>query len=175
MEVIQSFTIDHTHLKPGIYVSREDEGFTTFDLRITEPNKEPAVAPAAMHSLEHLMATWFRNSEAKDDVVYVGPMGCLTGMYIIMKDQGPSAEGQKSGTYTVDDMRRLTIACLQWILTQDEVPATRPEACGNYLLHDLPMCKWEAARYLDRLQHDFHCEYTKLQITLDDGRVFADA
>ena len=72
MEVIQSFTIDHTHLKPGIYVSREDKGFTTFDLRITEPNKEPAVAPAAMHSLEHLMATWFRNSEAKDDVVYVG-------------------------------------------------------------------------------------------------------
>jgi S-ribosylhomocysteine lyase len=175
MEVIQSFTIDHTRLKPGIYVSREDEGFTTFDLRITEPNKEPAVAPAAMHSLEHLMATWFRNSEAKDDVVYVGPMGCLTGMYIIMKDHGPSAEGQKSGTYTVDAMRRLTIECLQWILTQDEVPATRPEACGNYLLHDLPMCKWEAARYLDRLQNDFHSEYTKLQITLDDGRVFADA
>ena len=81
MEVIQSFTIDHTHLKPGIYVSRQDNGFTTFDLRITEPNHEPAVAPAAMHSLEHLMATWFRNSQAKADVVYVGPMGCLTGMY----------------------------------------------------------------------------------------------
>ena len=84
MEVIQSFTIDHTHLKPGIYVSREDNGFTTFDLRITEPNKEPAIAPGAMHSMEHLMATWFRNSRVKDDVVYVGPMGCLTGMYIIM-------------------------------------------------------------------------------------------
>ena len=152
MEVIQSFTIDHTHLKPGIYVSRVDRGFTTFDLRITEPNQEPAMAPAAIHSLEHLMATWFRNSEAKDDVVYVGPMGCLT-----------------------EDMRRLTIECLQWILTQTEVPATRPEACGNYLLHDLPMCKWESARYLDRLQHDFHCEYTKLQVTLDDGKVFADA
>ena len=98
MEVIQSFTIDHTRLKPGIYVSREDRGFTTFDLRITKPNKEPAVAPAAMHSIEHLMATWFRNSEVKDDVVYVGPMGCLTGMYIIM-----------TGSYTVEDMRRLTI------------------------------------------------------------------
>ena len=164
MEVIQSFTIDHTRLKPGIYVSREDKGFTTYDLRITEPNKEPAVAPAAMHSLEHLMATWFRNSEAKDDVVYVGPMGCLTGMYVIM-----------TGNYTVEDMRRLTIDCLRWILDQDEVPATRPEACGNYLLHDLPMCKWESARYLDRLQHDFHCEYAKLEIVLDDGKVFADA
>ena len=131
MEVIQSFTIDHTQLKPGIYVSREDKGFTTFDLRITEPNKEPAVAPAAMHSM--------------------------------------------TGSYTVEDMRRLTIECLKWILTQNEVPATRPEACGNYLLHDLPMCKWESARYLDRLQNDFHSEYTKLQITLDDGKVFADA
>ena len=138
MEVIQSFTIDHTRLKPGIYVSREDKGFTTYDLRITEPNK--------------------------DDVVNVGPMGCLTGMYIIM-----------TGNYTVEDMRRLTIECLQWILEQDEVPATRPEACGNYLLHDLPMCKWESARYLDRLQHDFHSEYAKLQIILDDGKVFADA
>ena len=111
MEVIQSFTIDHTHLKPGIYVSREDKGFTTYDLRITEPNKEPAMAPAAIHSLEHLMATWFRNSRVKDDVVYVGPMGCLTGMYIIM-----------TGTYTVEDMRQLTIECLEWILTQTEVP-----------------------------------------------------
>ena len=94
MEVIQSFTIDHTQLQPGIYVSREDKGFTTFDLRITEPNHEPAVAPAAMHSMEHLMATWFRNSEVKDDVVYVGPMGCLTGMYIVM-----------TGNYSVEDMR----------------------------------------------------------------------
>ena len=132
MEVIQSFTIDHTHLKPGIYVSRVDQGFTTFDLRITEPNKEPAVAPAAIHSIEHLMATWFRNSQAKDDVVYVGPMGCLTGMYIIM-----------TGAYTVEDMRQLTIACLEWILTQKEVHAATPETCGKYLLHDLTVWKWE--------------------------------
>ena len=175
MEVIQSFTIDHTQLKPGIYVSREAKGFTTFDLRITEPNKEPAIAPAVIHSLEHLMATWFRNSEVKDDVVYVGPMGCLTGMYIIMKDNGSTIEGRESGTYSVEDIRRLTIRCLQWILTQTEVPATQPQACGNYLLHDLPMCKWESARYLDRLEHDFHSEYTKLQVTLEDGKVFADA
>ena len=164
MEVIQSFTIDHTNLKPGIYISREDKGFTTFDLRITEPNREPAVASAAMHSLEHLMATWFRNSEVKNDVVYVGPMGCLTGMYIIM-----------TGENSVVDMRQLTIRCLQWIHAQTEVPATQPETCGNYLLHDLPMCKWESARYLNRLKHDFHCEYTKLTVTLENGKVFADA
>ena len=80
-----------------------------------------------------------------------------------------------TGNYSVEDMRRLTIECLRWILTQKVVPATEPQACGNYLLHDLPMCHWESKRYLDRLEHDFHCEYTKLQITLDDGKVFADA
>ena len=117
MEVIQSFTIDHTHLKPGIYVSRVDKGFTTFDLRITEPNKEPAVAPAAIHSIEHLMATWFRNSRAKDDVVYVGPMGCLTGMYIIM-----------TGNYSVEDMRQLTMECLEWIRMKYPPPVPRPAA-----------------------------------------------
>ena len=96
--------------------------------------------------------------------MYVGPMGCLTGMYIIM-----------TGTYSVEDMRQLTIECLEWILTQKEVPATTPETCGNYLLHDLPMCHWECRRYLDRLKNDFHSEYKKLQITLSDGRQFADA
>ena len=118
MEVIKSFTIDHTHLKPGIYVSREDKGFTTFDLRITEPNQEPAMAPAAIHSLEHLMATWFRNSEAKEDVVYVGPMGCLTGMYIIM-----------TGNYSVEDMRRLTMECLKWMRCLQPNPKAAETIC----------------------------------------------
>ena len=140
MEVIQSFTIDHTRLKPGIYVSREDPEFITFDLRITEPNKEPTLSPATMHSLEHLMATWFRNSRVKADVIYVGPMGCLTGMYVIMK-RG----------YSVDDLRDLTIECLLWILQQDLVPATTPETCGNYKLHSLLGAKRTAKKYLNRL------------------------
>ena len=168
METISSFTIDHTHLKPGIYISREDQWFTTFDLRITEPNKEPAMSPAAIHTLEHLMATWFRNNvDIKGDVVYVGPMGCLTGMYVIMSGI--------PGTYGVDAMRELTIECLEWILLQNEVPATTPETCGNYLLHDLPMCKWWCRRYIDKLLNDFHSEYKKLKVTLDDGKTFADA
>ena len=164
MEVIQSFTIDHSCLKPGIYVSREEADFTTFDIRMTEPNQEPAVAPAAMHTLEHLLATWYRNSRVKQHVVYVGPMGCLTGMYIIMR----------SG-YTVEDMRELTIEACEWIATQTEVPGTTPDACGNYLLHDLPMAKWEARRYADRLRNAFHSEYTKLSVTTTDGKVFQDA
>ena len=168
MEVIQSFTIDHTQLKPGVYVSREDALFTTFDLRITEPNKEPAVAPDAMHSIEHLMATWFRNSVVKDDVVYVGPMGCLTGMYIVMKNPG-------GVPMTVWRMRDLVLDCIEWILTQDAVPATTPEACGNYKLHNLADAKWELSRYAERLRNDFHCEYTKLKVELDNGMQFADA
>lgn len=164
MEVIQSFTIDHTKLKPGIYISREDHSFRTFDIRITEPNKEPAIAPAAMHSLEHLMATWFRNSSVKDDVVYVGPMGCLTGMYIIMRC-----------SYTVEDMKTLVQDCLEWVLLQEEVPATTPETCGNYLLHDLPMCQWEARRYLMRLYCHFNSKYTKLHIKTKEGMDFADS
>lgn len=166
MEVIASFTIDHTKLKPGIYVSRDDTDFVTFDIRMTEPNKEPAVNPAAMHTLEHLMATWMRNREGvKESVVYVGPMGCMTGMYIIMRKG-----------FSVMDMRDLMIECMKWINDEvTEVPATTPETCGNCLLHDLPMAKWEARRYLDRLQNAFEHEYTKLDVYLDNGMKFADA
>lgn len=164
MEVIKSFTIDHTNLKPGIYVSRSDDDFTTFDIRITEPNKEDAIKPDAMHSLEHLMATWFRNSIIKEDVVYVGPMGCLTGMYIVMKPG-----------YSVENMRSLVMQCLEWILEQDTVPATTPQTCGNYKLHNLQLCKIECYRYLYRLKNDFHSEYTTLKVELEDGKIFADA
>ena len=168
METISSFTIDHTNLKPGIYVSREDQWFTTFDIRFTEPNKEPAIAPSAMHSIEHLMATWFRNNvDIKGDVVYVGPMGCLTGMYVIMAGI--------PGSYTVEAMRYFMLECLDWILEQEEIPATTPETCGNYLLHDLPMAKWECKRYKERLLNDFHSEYAKLNVELDNGMQFADA
>ena len=151
-------------MKPGIYVSREDPEFTTFDLRITEPNKESAMSPAAAHSLEHLMATWFRNSRVKADVVYVGPMGCLTGMYVIMRTG-----------YSVDDLRDLTIECLLWIQKQDLVPATTPETCGNYKLHSLLGAKRIAKKYLSRLQNDFHSEYTRLEVYTKDGLQFADA
>jgi S-ribosylhomocysteine lyase len=145
-------------------VSREDPDFTTFDLRITEPNKEPALSPSTMHSLEHLMATWFRNSRVKSDVVYVGPMGCLTGMYVIMRPG-----------YSVDDMRNLTIECLLCILQQTEIPGTTPATCGNYRLHSLVGAKRSAKKYLGRLQDDFHSEYSKLQVISDDGLQFADA
>ena len=172
METISSFTIDHTNLKPGIYVSRQDDLFTTYDIRITEPNKEPALSPAVLHSIEHLMATWFRNSSVKDDVVYVGPMGCLTGMYIVMKNS--EIDGNIC-SYSEFEMRGLVLDCIDWILRQTEVPATTPKTCGNYLLHNLDGAKWEMKRYRDILENDFHYVYTKLTVDLENGMQFADA
>lgn len=171
MEVIPSFLIDHTNLKPGIYISRQDkvgetEMFTTYDIRMTEPNKEPAIAPSALHTIEHLIATYLRNKEGwKDKVIYWGPMGCLTGNYLILK-----------GEYDPSVIRELMLEAFDFVANfQGEVPGTTPETCGNYLLHDLPMAKWEAKRYIGRLKNDFHCEYAQFQRPETDGMVFHDA
>lgn len=85
MDLIPSFAVDHTHLRPGIYISRQDtvgsDVITTYDIRMTAPNQEPALAPAAIHTIEHLVATYLRNDPVwRDRVVYWGPMGCLTGI-----------------------------------------------------------------------------------------------
>ena len=90
MDLIPSFSVDHTKIVPGIFESRVDDvngsKITTYDIRVTKPNVEPAVEVAAMHSLEHIIATFLRNNdEWKDDVIYWGPMGCLTGFYLILK------------------------------------------------------------------------------------------
>ena len=90
METIASFQVDHTNLQPGIYISRQDSMYdsciTTYDIRMTAPNHEPAVNCAALHTIEHLVATYLRNlDEWKDYIIYWGPMGCLTGNYLIVR------------------------------------------------------------------------------------------
>ncbi len=154
MELIPSFQVDHTDLKPGIYVSRIDDGFTTYDIRMTAPNHEPAVAPAALHTIEHLVATYLRNHEDwKQYVIYWGPMGCLTGNYLILK-----------GQYDCEVIRSLMIDAFQFVTDYEGVvPGTTPATCGNYLLHDLPMAKWEARRYLTRLKDEFCCQYPGIE------------
>lgn len=170
MEVIASFQIDHLNLKPGIYVSRQDGAgdavFTTYDIRMTAPNQEPAIQVAAMHTIEHLAATYLRNhADYKEHVVYWGPMGCMTGSYLIMR-----------GAYDVQEIRQLMMATMDFIIGfNGEVPGTTPAECGNYLLHDLPMAQWEARRYKQRLEQDFHCEYTPLQRADVAGMAFHDA
>lgn len=154
MKLIPSFQVDHTNLMPGIYISRTDKAgdtlITTFDIRMTKPNREPAIAQAAMHTLEHLVATFMRNEPSiKDDVIYVGPMGCHTGMYVILQKE-----------HSIEEVRQLMIKAMQYVADYDgEVPGTTPATCGNYLLHDLPMAKFEAKRYAERLRNEFCCEY----------------
>lgn len=161
---VGSFTIDHTNLYSGIYIAREGNGFTTYDLRVTSPNKEPAMDPSGAHSMEHLLATWFRNSRIKEHVVALDGMMCLTGFYLILDYKLSELE-----------VRDLMIEALNWILNQTEVPATEPATCGNYLLHNLDNCKFYAEKYLHWLIHDFSCEYKKLQVVTKDGLTFQDS
>lgn len=161
---VNSFIIDHTKLKSGIYIARDGNGFRTFDIRVTTPNLEPAMDPSAAHSMEHLLATWFRNCEIKDHVVALDGMMCLTGFYLITDCK-----------YTEQEIRELTIRALTWIISQTEVPATEPSTCGNYLLHNLEMCKYFARIYLHRLTDEFSYEYVKLLVKTKDGLTFQDS
>ena len=143
MNKIPSFTINHEKLLRGIYVSRKDEvggdTVTTFDIRMKEPNREPALHPGALHTIEHLAATYLRNDpEWRDRIVYWGPMGCLTGNYLLMR-------GNLEPQDILDLMRR-TFAFIADF--DGDVPGAAPRDCGNYLLHDLPMARLEARKYL---------------------------
>ncbi len=145
MERIASFTIDHLRLLPGLYVSRRDRRgecvVTTFDLRLTAPNREPVVDMPALHTIEHLGATFLRNSARKDEVVYFGPMGCRTGCYLVMFGDLESADAAP----LVEEMCRFI---LTW---EGEIPGARPEECGNYLEQNLGMAKYYIKRYLEAL------------------------
>lgn len=148
MKKIPSFTIDHNQLLPGIYVSRKDnvgnDVVTTFDVRMKAPNREPALHPGALHTIEHLAATYLRNNEEwQDRIVYWGPMGCLTGNYLLMK-----------GDMKSEEIVKLMIDTFEFVANYDGVvPGTEPQDCGNYLLHDLPMARYEAKQYLKVLKN----------------------
>lgn len=146
MEKIPSFTIDHNRLLRGIYVSRKDkvggDTVTTFDIRMKEPNREPALHPGALHTIEHLAATYLRNdSEWKDSIVYWGPMGCLTGNYLLMMGDLQPAD--------IVELMKRTFAFVASF--EGDVPGAAPQDCGNWLLHDLPMARWEARKYLEEV------------------------
>ena len=145
MKKIASFTVNHLDLFPGVYVSRKDningEIITTFDLRMTAPNREPVMNNAEMHTIEHLAATWLRNDDSiKDKVIYFGPMGCRTGFYLILAGDYTSKEALPIVTKTYEFIRDF----------EGEVPGASPRDCGNYLDMNLPMAKYLAAQYLDR-------------------------
>lgn len=148
LKKIPSFTIDHIKLEPGIYVSRIDEVggdfVTTFDMRLKKPNVEPVVNIAELHTIEHLGATFLRNDEEwKDRVVYFGPMGCRTGCYLLLK-------GQLESKDILDLVKRL------WEFIsgfEGEIPGATAKDCGNYLDQNLPIAKYEADKYLERMKN----------------------
>ena len=151
MDKIPSFQIDHERLLPGIYVSRKDrvgdEVITTFDIHMKAPNREPALGQGALHTIEHLAATYFRNdAEWKDRVISWGPMGSLTGNYLLLR-----------GDLESEDIVELMQLMFAFVANYEgEVPGTTARDCGNYLLHDQPMSRYETRRYLEVLQHLSH-------------------
>lgn len=148
MEKITSFTIDHIKLQPGLYVSRKDrvgaETVTTFDLRMTNPNEEPVMNTAEVHTIEHLGATYLRNDpQWKDRVLYFGPMGCRTGFYLLL-----------AGDYESKDVVGLVLNCFRFIRDfTGEVPGARAKDCGNYLDMNLPMANYWGAKYAALLEN----------------------
>lgn len=148
MKKIPSFTINHEKLLRGIYVSRKDEVggkvITTFDIRMKEPNREPVMGAPELHTIEHLAATYLRNdAEWKDRIIYWGPMGCQTGNYLLLK-------GDLKSRDIVELMKRT----FRFIATfEGEVPGATARDCGNHLLMNLPMARYEAKRYLELLDH----------------------
>ena len=146
MDKIASFTINHLKLLPGVYVSRRDLAgdfpITTFDIRMTRPNREPVMNTAEIHTIEHLGATFLRNHKLfKDKVLYFGPMGCRTGFYLLL-----------AGDYESKDIVPLMKEMYTFIRDfSSEVPAARARVCGNYLDMNLPMANYLADRYLTQV------------------------
>ena len=148
MEKIASFQIDHLKLKPGLYVSRQDRFgdtvITTFDMRFKEPNKEPVMDNPALHTIEHLGATFLRShKEWAGRTVYFGPMGCRTGFYVIF-------EGKLSSEEALPIIREM----IEFVTAfEGSIPGASPAECGNWSEQNLNMAKWEAARYLEILKN----------------------
>lgn len=147
MNKIPSFTINHLKLNPGIYVSRKDvtplgDTLTTFDIRMTAPNREPALDPKALHTIEHLAATWLRNNpDWAQRTVYWGPMGCCTGCYLIL-----------SGDLRPEDIWPVMKEMFAWIADfQGEIPGATARDCGNYTFNDAEGARRAARRFVDEV------------------------
>jgi len=147
MKKIPSFTIDHNRLLRGVYVSRRDymasgEAVTTFDVRMTEPNRQPALTPEALHAMEHLAATFLRNHPVwADRIVYWGPMGCCTGNYLLVKGEAEPRE-----------VLPLLVETMEFVAGYEgEIPGATPRDCGNFSFMDPDGARAAARRYLDEV------------------------
>lgn len=146
MKKIESFCVDHLKLLPGVYVSRKDkvEGntVTTFDIRITRPNFEPVINNAALHAIEHLGATFFRNHKVlKHTTIYFGPMGCRTGFYLILSGDIESKD-------IVEYLKEMCEYIIEFV---GDVPGANSVECGNYLDLNLDMAKYVMNKYYNEV------------------------
>lgn len=153
MKKIESFTVDHLNLFAGLYVSRKDRKngvcVTSFDMRITAPNREPVIDMPALHTIEHLGATYLRNSERSDEIVYFGPMGCRTGCYLVM-----------FGDLKSEDVYELVLNLCDFIINfEGDIPGARPEECGNYSEQNLNMAKHYIKLYKKELTQNKRFSY----------------
>lgn len=153
MEKIESFRINHLNLFSGLYVSRKDKRdgvtVTTFDLRITAPNREPVIDMPALHTIEHLGATFLRSTEERDSIVYFGPMGCRTGCYLVV-----------FGDLSSEDIFPLVCDMCDFILNYEgEIPGATPVECGNYSEQNLNMAKYYIKKYRESLIKDRRFTY----------------
>ena len=127
MKKIASFTVNHDTLEKGMYISRIDGDIVTYDVRMKKPNNNDFLENAAMHTFEHLFATYARNTELASNVIYIGPMGCRTGFYFLVRD-----------AITHEQALKILQECFEFVKNFDgEIPGTKKEECGNYLEHDL--------------------------------------
>jgi S-ribosylhomocysteine lyase len=134
---IASFQVDHRKMGKGMYLSRQDGDVVTYDLRMKRPNAEPVLANAALHTIEHLFATYARSSELSDKVVYVGPMGCRTGFYLLVRGLAPG------------EAVALARRSFEFIAAYEgSVPGASEAECGNWKEHDLAGARAEALSYL---------------------------
>ena len=149
MEKIKSFQVDHTKFGVGMYISRIDGDIVTYDLRMVKPNGGVYLETPSMHTIEHLLATYVRNSRFAENVVYAGPMGCRTGFYLLLRGMEHK------------DAIDLVKASLKFISEyNDEIPGVSIEECGNYLEHNLENAKKDVVPLLKKLE-DYNVEMLK--------------
>lgn len=141
MERIASFSIDHDKLEKGVYVSRVDGDVISYDIRMKKPNAGDYVPVPAAHTLEHLLATFIRNSKYMQQVVYVGPMGCRTGFYLLLRDTVSRPE-------VLALLRQAFSFSVEF---EGEIPGAKRIECGNYLEHDLTAARVIARDMLELL------------------------
>jgi S-ribosylhomocysteine lyase len=142
MEKIASFTVDHDVLEIGMYISRIDDDIVTYDLRMVKPNQDTFLDNDSLHTIEHLFATFARNSELNKKVIYVGPMGCRTGFYLIMRD-----------CLNVDAIN-LVKNSFEFVKNYEgDIPGNTKKECGNYLEHNLEKAKRDVVPLLNKLQN----------------------